>query len=275
MIVILNALYKGGIGKTTQNVILTNQLAERGYRVLFIDFDPQMSGTRYLSKKSTEDALFQQKNIFEAVKMDDLEANILNLKENIDYVAGNEFINLFESTLEGKDISVDKRHLYFKSLLYPIYKKGLYDFVIMDMSPTKSAMNIAVMTTATHHIVNTQSEVLSIEMIQKYIDDIIELQTRHDVQSEILGISLGMRDRTKLSRHAVTLVQQYFGELVFKTITKRKSRISEYAATGYPEKNNRGLYNVRDSEALAQHRLLTDEILTRLQLPIAKRRWTK
>jgi len=270
MIVLLNSLYKGGTSKTTQSVILTHELAERGYRVLFIDFDPQMSGTRYISKKSTEDTLFQQKNIFEAVKTDDLEANILNIKENIDFVAGNEFINLYESILERKRIAIDKRHLYFKVLLNPIYQKGLYDFVVMDMSPTKSVLNIAVMAAATHHIVNSQSEVLSIEMIQRYIDDIMQLQISREVQSEILGISLGMRDRTKLSQQAVKLVQQHFGELVFNTITQRKSRISEYSAVGYPERNKRGLYNVKDSEALALHRLLTNEILTRLGLPTVR-----
>jgi len=275
MIVLLNALYKGGIGKTTQNVILTNQLAERGYRVLFIDFDPQMSGTRFLTSHDTQNPIFQEKNIYEAMLTDDLKSNIINFKPNIDYVPGNEIINLFESKMEEKQIVADKRHLYFQSLLSPIYQSNLYDFVIMDMSPTKSVLNTAVMATATHHIIATQSEVLSIEMIQKYMNDISLLQTLHNIQSEVIGLSIGMKVNTKLSRQAIELLEQYYGQLVFKTITERKIKIAEYSGNGYPERNQRGLYNVKDSETLALHRLLTNEILTRLGLPIKKGGVTK
>lgn len=270
MITLLNGCFKGGNSKTTQSVILTHQLAQRGYRILFIDFDPQMSGTRFLSSKPIHDTLFQEKNIFKAVQADDLQANIIKLKPNIDYVPGNEYINLFETMMEYKQISADKRHLYFKVLLSAIYEKELYDFVIMDMSPSKSVLNTAVMATASHHVVVSQCEVLSIEMIQKYKADIEDLQMSHQIESEILAISLTMGDRTRLGKQAIEVVKSNYGELVFKTITKRKSRIAEYSSDGYPEKNIRGLYYVKDSEALSLHQFLTNELLTRLGLPIKK-----
>lgn len=102
MVVLLNSLYKGGIGKTSNSVILTHILADKGYKILFIDCDPQGNGTRFLTTKSTTDVEFQKKNIFEAVKHDELKDNILKLKENIDYVPGNENINLFERMMDRK-----------------------------------------------------------------------------------------------------------------------------------------------------------------------------
>lgn len=93
MIILLGGNYKGGVGKTVNNVLLSHELAERGYRVLFIDFDQQQSGTRVLSQRSMNEELFEEKNIFEAIKNDDLAANIIEMNENISYVAGSEYIN--------------------------------------------------------------------------------------------------------------------------------------------------------------------------------------
>lgn len=269
MIILLNANYKGGIGKSSLSVLETFLLAERGYRVLFLDFDPQMSGTRFLSQRSIYDAEFEDKNIFEAIKYDNLDENIIHLKENIDYVPGSEFINLYEMIMNKKKIT-DKKHLYFRSLLKPLNENNNYDFCILDISPSKSTLNIAAMATATHHIITTQSEVFSMEIIEKYKEDIEELQQEHGIISEVLGISIGMKDRTNLSRQVIRAIENFYGDLVFKTKIKRKSKINEYVATGYPKKNRRGLFNVKDSEALQLHNKLINEILGRLNLESRK-----
>lgn len=271
MVVLLNSLYKGGIGKTSNSVILTHILADKGYKILFIDCDPQGNGTRFLTTKSTTDVEFQKKNIFEAVKRDELKDNILKLKENIDYVPGNENINLFERMMDRKKIPSDKRYLYFNMLLQPLSQEEMYDFIILDVSPTKSLLNSSIMAGVTHHIVTSQSEVFSVEMIQSYLNDIKEFRAIQQIPSKVLGISLGMRDRTKLSKQVHDLVIHHYGDLVFNTVTKRKSKITEYAAAGFPSRNKRGLYNVKDSEALSLHWRLANEILMRLNLPLSKK----
>jgi chromosome partitioning protein len=268
MIVLLNALYKGGCGKTTNNVLVSNLLAQRGYRVLFIDFDPQMSGTRFLSGRSIHDQEFEEKNIYNAILNEDLKKNIIPLHSNIDYIPGSENINLFEKLLTGKGYN-QEQHYYLRWLLSPINDETLYDFVVMDMSPSKSMLNIAVMAAASHHIVSVQSEVLAMEMVESYINDIEVLQS-YGIESSVLGVSIGMKDRTKMSKLVTKEIQSFFKETVFKTITKRKSRIQEYVACGFPKKNKRKLFNVKDSDALYLHNMLTDEILTRLKYPIRK-----
>lgn len=175
MVILLNSLYKGGVGKTTNNVLLTHLLALRGYRVLFMDFDPQMSGTRFLTGKSIDDPIFEEKNIFEAIMKEDLNSTIQSLTDKIDYVAGSQNINLYETILDDKGYK-QNQHLYLKWLVESIFDSGVYDFIILDMSPSKSLLNVAVMATATHHIVNVQSEVLAMEMIKSYLNDIEVLQ---------------------------------------------------------------------------------------------------
>jgi chromosome partitioning protein len=268
MIILLNSLYKGGVGKTTNNVLLTHLLALRGYRVLFMDFDPQMSGTRFLTGKNIDDPVFEEKNIFEAIKKEDLLSTIQSLTNKIDFVAGSQNINLYETLLDDRGY-LQNQHLYLKWLLQSIFESGLYDFVVMDMSPSKSLLNVAVMAAATHHIVNVQSEVLAMEMIKSYLND-IELLQEDGINSNILGISIGMKDRTRLNKRVSEEIQKYFPEEVFKTITKRKSRIQEFVVEGFPVKNKRKMFNVKDNEALALHNQLTDEILKRLNMSFRK-----
>lgn len=165
---------------------------------------------------------------------------------------------------------VRDKHLYFKALLNPIYEEGAYDFCILDMSPSKSVLNTAVMSTATYHVIITQSEVLSMEMIDKYMGDIQELQYEHNIESEILGISICMKDKTKLNEEVISTIEKHFGSLVFNTKIKRISRINDFVAFGYPDKNQKGLLYSKDRMALRLHNQFLDELLNKLELPLRK-----
>jgi len=250
--------YKGGCGKTTSNFILSHQLVERGYKVLFIDFDPQCSGTRMLTNGNKVETL-DKKNILSAIEEDDIKSNIVPINEQLHVVAGNEYINQFEKLMDDKGITI-QRFLYFRSLLSQLVDEADYDYILLDMSPSKSSLNTAVMAAATHHIVVTQAEILSMEMTNNYIEDIEELQEA-GIDSEISGVTIGLLNRTKLSKKVEQALREHYGPLVFKASTKRKSRIHEFSVIGYPEKNTRGLHYAVDSSALFHHNRLTREII--------------
>lgn len=260
MKIILNGLYKGGIGKTYQNVLLARNLSERGYKVLLLDFDSQMNATTFLTNKTKGEDIFKEKNIFKALRDEDLISNIVNLEENLDFVPGSKGVNQFEVIMNKKNQS--NRHLYIKSLLYPIYKKNIYDFCIMDMSPTSSPLNNSVMSAASHHIVMTQSEFFSMNMVPDYIHDIKKLQETYNIKSKILGISIGMLDaRSTLEKRVIATLKSNYKDLVFNTVTKRKATLKRYSAEGYPKKK----YAI-DRKALQEYVDLTSEILNRLNL---------
>lgn len=79
-----------------------------------------------------------------------------------------------------------------------------------------------------------------------------------------------MKDRNILNKRVSEEIQKHFPEEVFTTITKRKSRIQEFVVEGFPVKNRRKMFNVKDNEALALHNQLTDEILKRLNMSLRK-----
>lgn len=268
MEVLLNALYKGGVSKTTQNFVFANLLARKGYKVLFIDFDPQMNGTVLLTGMSKDDEVIKESNIFEAVKTDDLASNILEVTKNIDIVPGSKLINLFDDVMNQKGIV--QFHLYFKALIEQLTEVKNYDFILLDMGPAKSKLNTAVMAAATSHIVVTQSEILSMDNVQEYLDDIDELIDVHGIESKLLGISIGMQNNTKLNQSVVDAIKDRYAEAVFNTIIRRRNRLQEYAVVGFPNKNKRGMYNREDSDALRLHIELLGEVLDRLGLPRRK-----
>lgn len=264
MKILLNGLYKGGIGKTYQTVLLARKLSERGYKVLMLDFDPQMNATTFLTSKSKGEEAFKEQNIFKAIRDKNLIGNILELEENLHYVAGSKGVSQFEVVM-NKRFEKD-RHLYIKSLIYQVYQESDYDFVVMDMSPTSSSLNTSVMSAASHHIVMTQSEFFSMNMVPEYIHDIKKLQENYGVKSTILGISVGMVDaRSALEKKVITTLKNNFEGLVFESITKRKAQLKRYSAEGYPEK----LF-AADRKALVEYDELTGEILERLNMPQQK-----
>ncbi|GAB6444843.1 AAA family ATPase [Bacillus cereus] len=258
MKIILSALYKGGIGKTYQNTLLARTLSERGFKVLFLDFDSQMNGTTFLTNKQISDPIFKEQNIFKAMRDENLKENIVELNEKLHYVPGSKGVNQFETLMNKKNMK--DRHLFIKGLLFDIYKSQAYDFVIMDMSPSTSPLNTSVMSAASHHIIMTQSEFFSMQMVPQYIHDIQKLQKDYGVKTKILGISVGMLDsRSTLEKKVISTIRNTYSDLVFETVIKRKAALKRYAAEGYPEKRNKPERN-----ALQDYNNLTDEILERM-----------
>lgn len=259
MKVLLCGIWKGGASKTTSSILITRQLAERGYKVLYIDYDSQRNGTGFISLNSEISSdLIAERNIYKAFQDESLSENIIELEENIDFIAGSQWINQFEMLMNQKKIK--DRHLFIRKLLGQLVKEKKYDFCILDMSPTNSALNTAVMAAATHHIVLSESGYFSLKMVPDYISSILALRKRYNVQTTILGISVCLIDsRSKFEKKIVATIKTNYSELVFDTIIRRKALLKNYTAIGYPTK----MYK-KDKIALAEYSSLTEEILERL-----------
>jgi chromosome partitioning protein len=261
MKIVLCGNFKGGCGKSFHNVILSKQLAERGYKILFLDFDSQMNGTTFLSGRSKSDDEFNSKNIYHAIVNENLMNNIVILNQNIDYVPSSRWIHQFSQLMNQKNER--DRHLFFRKLLAPLVKERKYDFCFLDMSPTNSSLNISVMSTATHHIVITQSEYFSMQMVPDYVQHIKMLKKNYNVSTDVLGISVSLLDaRSTLEKKVVSTIKDKYPSLVFNTVIRRKAALKGYAASGYPEKKLK-----KDKVALAEYERMADEILDRLQMP--------
>ena len=112
---------KGGVGKSTDAVLLANNLAARGFKVLFFDMDTNNSSTIYYCMGIADE--FPVQNVAEALTHRTTEGYTVHSRiPNIDIVP---------SSLRLFDIRSIDYHVLKKSL-----PKDEYDFIIIDTAPT-------------------------------------------------------------------------------------------------------------------------------------------
>lgn len=121
IMVITFSSMKGGVGKSTDAILLANNLAARGYKVLFFDMDTNNSSTIYYCMGIADE--FPTQNVAEALTHRTTEGYTVKSRiENVDIVP---------STLRLFDI---------RSIDYHALKKCLptdkYDYIIIDTAPT-------------------------------------------------------------------------------------------------------------------------------------------
>lgn len=139
------AKIKGGVGATTIAYNYGEWLANKGYKVLFIDFDHQCNLTQTYNVFENDGTVA---NIFNGKG----EVNILPVKENIDLIAGYIRLDNLEKELETKSYKDMLLYMWFED---NYDSKGLekYDYIIIDCHPDFS--------TATRNAIIVSHAVLS------------------------------------------------------------------------------------------------------------------
>ena len=112
---------KGGVGKSTDAILLANNLAARGFKVLFFDMDTNNSSTIYYTLGIADE--FPTRNVAEALTHRTTEGYAVKSRiPNVDIVP---------SSLRLFDIRPGDCHALKKTL-----PDGRYDFVVIDTAPT-------------------------------------------------------------------------------------------------------------------------------------------
>lgn len=116
---------KGGVGKTTNSIMIANCLATRGYKILFFDLDPNNSATMYYTSGIEEiENKIERQNVFEALSHNTVEGYaIASKKTNIDIIPSH--LNIFKL-----------RGIGYNELQKTLRTVNGYDFVIIDSAPT-------------------------------------------------------------------------------------------------------------------------------------------
>lgn len=128
ILVITVSSIKGGVGKSSLVILLANNLAARGYKVLVIDMDLNNSLSLYfLSGMSGSREKCECHNILVALTQGGLSENILDTrKQNVQIVP---------SSLSLCNIRAIDTHV-FKRKLETLFREMHFDYVIVDTSPT-------------------------------------------------------------------------------------------------------------------------------------------
>lgn len=219
---------KGGCGKTTTAVNLSACLAQRGYKVLLVDLDPQAHATLgvgidpYKLEESIYDVLNQSdRSIQEIVKWTDVK-NLWIAPSNI--------------LLSGADIELVNRMGRERVLAEVFAKVGsFYDFVIVDCAPSLSLLTVNAMNFVQSILIPIQAHYYAMEGMKQLFNTIDEVKRRLNPELRILGILLTMVDtRTNICREVAEGVRDYFKEKVFKTVIHINVKLTEAPSAGKP-----------------------------------------
>jgi chromosome partitioning protein len=245
--VIAFANQKGGVAKTTTTLNLAVAFAESGHRVLCIDLDPQGNLTMSQGidpdkvEKSLYDVLVNDMPIGEIIQHREIDIAVSSID-----LAGAE---IAMSTKIGRERSLEKA---LKEV------SGDYDFVCIDTPPSLGLLTINALTAASKVIVPVQCEYLSMRGLVQLQNTLKMIQENLNPDVRIEGILPTMLDsRTVHAKEAVEILEENFGELVFKSRIKKAIKFAEAPVKGAsvlkydPQGNAAGYYRDLAKEVLA------------------------
>ena len=218
---------KGGVGKTTTTINLAASLAALEFRTLIVDADPQANATSGLgfNPKEVENSIYEC--MVDGIRPRDI---IIHTDfPNLDLLPSH--IDLVGAEIEM--INLPKREEKMKEALADV--KDMYDFIIIDCSPSLGLIVINSLTAADSVIVPVQCEYFALEGLGKLLNTIKIIQSRLNPNLTIEGILLTMYDlRVRLSNQVVHEVTTHFQNMVFQTLIPRNIRLSESPSYGVP-----------------------------------------
>lgn len=213
---------KGGVAKTTTTINLGVALRDQGARVLAVDLDPQSN----LSMSQGIDVERLEVGMYHVLTGAAPIASIVEAREIDIAPAGIELAGaeLALSAMIGRERALERA-------LRPM--RELYDYVLLDTPPSLGLLTINAMVAADGVIVPVQCEYLSLRGLAQLRQTLAQVRENLNPGVDIVGILPTMYDgRTIHGREAVDMLEESFGDRVYRTRIGKTIRFAEAPVKG-------------------------------------------
>mgnify|MGYP005859040393 CR=1 FL=1 len=213
---------KGGVAKTTTALNLGVALRELGHRVLLVDLDPQGNLTMSqgmnpdVIERSMFDVLVHRIPISDVIERTEVDIAVASID-----LAGAE---LALSSMIGRERSLEKAL---------VEVRDRYDFVLIDTPPSLGLLTVNAFVAASGVIVPVQCEYLSLRGLVQLENTLAMVRENLNPHVGVEGIVATMYDgRTLHSREAIEILEENFGDLLYRTRIRKTIRYAEAPVKG-------------------------------------------
>jgi chromosome partitioning protein len=220
MVVIAFASLKGGTGKTTLTYNLASLWADRGKKVLAVDFDPQGNLTfAFLPPESLpEDA--QTRCLF-------------SRKSPQPYpVSKNLWLLGADSKLSSWDMRGTNPDLLLPS---QVIRSLPFDLVLLDTPTGWRPLTRAAILSCDYIVAPIDPSPFAVAGIVQLVEGLVELSSKQKRTVEVLGVVVNLaEEHTRITQRVIESVKQLMGEGKFLGVLSKSVRVKETALERKP-----------------------------------------
>ena len=240
---------KGGVGKTTTAQALAAGLAERKYRVLGIDLDPQGNFSTACGAEN-----YNVLTVYEVMKRGaDIREAIQHMKGGYDVVPANIMLAGAEQELS----QTGKEHRLKEAVSVVA---GEYDFIVIDTPPSLGVLTVNAFTCATDILIPTTAGICATAGISQLNETVSSVQKYCNPGVKIRGILFTrFNPRANISRQIKELTEQlseYISAPIYQTYIRAGVVVEEAQA------NKADIFNYAGKSTVAEdYRTFIEEFL--------------
>lgn len=279
---------KGGVGKTTNSVMVAYQLAKMGYKTLVCDLDPQANATQLLRRtyglQHDGEDLKIDKTMMVALSEQDIKSAIVNIMDNLDLLPSSEDFKSYPdfleitfmpdkekiaenpSSLQSEMATVKEQRIsYFAKQLEKV--KDDYDVVVIDVPPTLSVFTDSAIYATDEIVIVLQTQQRSLDGAETFFEYLQQMYNSYeDVDFDILGVlPVLLKTRSGLDDQILEDAKEDFGEdALFEQIIHHMERLKRYDRTGIAD-HELTKADIHDRKIHYIYSELTKEIVERLK----------